>query len=253
MLKDVTLGRFYDNDSFLRHLDPRTKLAGLVIAIIGIFLCSSIVSCLFTLICVTALIYLSKVPLRHIFRGLGSLFILLAVVAALNIILVPDGLFRAALICLRVIEVILVSNLLCLSTRPRAIANGLETSLSWMKRFRVPVHDFAMIVSIALSFVPLLADEANRIRDAQISRGADYSKGSVIKRAKASVSIIVPVFVSALARSEDLAVAMDCRLYGCSSEPSRLHPLEYSYEDAAAYICILTYLCVVILMKVGQL
>jgi len=121
-----------------------------------------------------------------------------------------------------------------------------------MRRFRVPVHDFAMIVSIALSFVPLLADEANRIRDAQISRGADYSKGSLIKKAKASVSIIVPVFVSALERSEDLAVAMDCRLYGCS-EPTRLHPLEYSYEDAAAYICILTYLCVVILMKVGQL
>ena len=252
MLRDVTLGRFYDNDSFLRRLDPRTKLLGLIIAIIGIFLCSSIVSCSFTLVCVIALMYLSKVPLRHIFRGMGPFFILLAAVAALNIFFIHDGIFRAALICLRVLEVILVSNLLCLSTRPRAVANGVETALSWMKRFKVPLHDFATIVSIALTFVPLLADEAKRIWDAQISRGADYSKGSVFRRAKASLSIIVPVFVSAMRRSEDLAVAMDCRLYGCC-EPTMLHQLSYSYEDAAAYICIFTYLCIVILMKAGRL
>ena len=252
MLRDVTLGRFYDNDSFLCRLDPRTKLLGLIIALIGIFLCSSVVSCSFTLACVIALIYLSEVPLRHIFRGMGPFFILLAVVAALNIFLVPDGVFRSVLICLRVIEVVLVSNLLCLSTRPRSVASGVQTSLGWMKRFKVPVNDIATIVSVALTFVPILADEAKRIRDAQISRGADFSKGSLFRRAKASLAIIVPVFVSAMQRSEDLAVAMDCRLYGCT-EPTKLHPLSYSYEDAAAYICIFTYLCIVILMKAGRL
>ena len=252
VLRDITLGRYYENDSFLHRLDPRTKLSGLVVAICGIFLCSTVVSCAFSLICIVALLWLSGVPIRYMVRGLRPLFVLLVIVAALNIVLVPDGVFRAVLICLRVVEVVLVSNLLCLSTRPRTIACGVETSLSWMKRFKVPVHDFATIVSIALTFLPLLSDEARRIWDAQLSRGADYSKGSVIKRAKASASIIVPMFVSAVERSEDLAVAMDCRLYGCS-EPTRLHPLKYSNEDAASYICILTYLCVVILMKVGQL
>lgn len=248
----MTLGRYYDHDSFLHRLDPRTKLAGLIIAICGIFLCSSMASCSFTLLCVIGLLYLSEVPVRHIFRGMGPFFVLLAVVAVLNILLVHNGIVRAVLICLRVIEVILVSNLLCLSTRPRAVANGVETSLSWMKKIKVPVHDFATIVSVALSFVPLLADEARRIWDAQISRGADYSKGPVFRKTKASASIIVPVFVSAIERSEDLAVAMDCRLYGCG-EPTRLHVLRYSHEDAAAYICILTYLFVVILMKAGRL
>lgn len=252
MLRDVTLGRYYDADSFLHSLDPRTKLFALPALIAGIFLCSTPASCILTFSCIASLIVLSRVPLRFMFKGLSSALFFLILVFVINVALVPGGLWRAVLICLRVIEVVAVSNLLCLTTRPRSVANGLERALSWMARFRVPIHDLATIVSIALRFVPILSDEARRIMDAQIARGADYRKKGIVLRAKASVSVIIPVFVSAMERSEELSVAMDSRLYGYA-EPSHLHSLEYSNLDAASYVCILTYLCVCILMKAGGL
>lgn len=252
MLRDVTLGRYYETPSFLHCLDPRTKLAGLPVLIAGIFLSSSVCSCILTFLCIAALIAISKVPLRFMLRGMKPVFVFIIVVFALNVILIPDGFWRAVLISIRVIEVVLGSNLLCLTTRPKSVADGLETGLGWMNRFKVPVHDLAMIVSIAFRFVPLLADEARRIMDAQISRGADYRNGSIVRKARASVSVIIPVFVSAMQRSEELAVAMDSRLYG-SGVATRYHVLSYTYRDAAAYICIFTYLCICILMKAGGL
>lgn len=252
MIRDVTLGRYYRQDSFLHTLDPRTKLCGVVFLIAGIFISSSVVTCIFTMLCIAALVWLSRVPLRYMVRGLLSIFVFLTIVAVLNIILVPNGVFRAILISLRVVEVIFASNLLCLSTRPREISNGVETGFSWMSHLKVPVHDLATIVSIAFTFIPILAEEARRILDAQTSRGLDMRKGGLVKKAKASVSVIIPMFVSAMERAENLAVAMESRLYGCG-EPTRLHPLKYSYDDAAAYVCIFTYLLVVILMKVGRL
>lgn len=248
----MTLGRYYETPSFLHSLDPRTKLAALPVLIAGIFLSSTVCSCILTFLCLAALIAISKVPLKFMLRGMRAVFVFILIVFVLNVILIPDGLWRAVLISIRIIEVVLGSNLLCLTTRPRAVANGLETGLGWMKIFKVPVHDLAMIVSIAFRFVPLLADEAKRIMDAQISRGADYRNGSLVRKARASVSVIIPVFVSAMERSEELAVAMDSRLYG-SGTPTHFHVLSYTYQDAAAYICIFTYLCVCILMKAGGL
>ncbi|MBO4393736.1 MAG: energy-coupling factor transporter transmembrane protein EcfT [Spirochaetales bacterium] len=252
MLRDVTLGRYYETSSFLHSLDPRTKLVALPVLIAGIFLSSSVCSCILTLFCIAALIAVSRVPLRYMLRGMTTVFVFILIVFVLNAVLIPDGLWRAVLISIRVIEVVLVSNLLSLTTRPRAVSNGLEKGLGWMNRFKVPVHDLAMIVSIAFRFVPLLADEAKRIMDAQISRGADYRNGTLVRKARASVSVIIPVFVSAMERSEELAVAMDSRLYG-SGVPTHFHVLSYTYRDAAAYICIFTYLCVCILMKAGGL
>ena len=252
MLRDMTLGRYYDSSSFLHSLDPRTKLVALPVLVVGIFMSASAATCILTVLCITALIALCKVPLRFMVRGLSSALVFLVAVFILNAVLVHDGFWRSVLICLRVIEVVFVSNLLCLTTRPRSVANGVETGLYWMRHLKVPVHDLATIVSIAFRFVPILADEANRIMDAQISRGADYRTGNLVRKAKASVSVIVPMFVSAVRRSEELAVAMDSRLYG-SDEPSHLHSLKYTYKDAAAYICIFTYLCVCILMKAGGL
>ena len=252
MIRDVTSGRYCRQDSFLHTLDPRTKLSGVVFLIAGIFISSSVVSCIFTMLCIAALIRLSRVPLSHMVRGLVPVSVFLAVVCAVNMLLVPGGVFRAVLICLRVIEVIFVSGLLCMSTRPREISDGVGTGLSWMKRLKVPVRDLATVVSIAFAFIPILADEARRISDAQVSRGLDMGKGGLVKKARASVSVIIPMFVSAVERSENLAVAMDSRLYGCA-EPTRLHTLKYSCDDAAAYVCIFTYLAVVILMKAGNL
>ncbi len=252
VLRDVTLGRYYEESSFLHGLDPRTKLLALVVLIAGIFISSSVASCLLTAICIAALIAISKVPLKHMFRGMTAVFVFMAIVFALNALFVADGLWRALLISIRMIEVVLVSNLLCLTTRPKAVSDGLEKGFGWMEKLRVPVHDIAMMVSIAFRFVPLLADEARRIMDAQILRGADYRSGGLIRKAKASVSVIVPMFVSAMARSEELAVAMDSRLYG-TAKPTKYHKLQYKCEDAAAYICIFTYLIVIILIKAGRL
>ncbi len=252
MLKDVTLGRYYRTESFLHALDPRTKLSALVIFIAGVLLSSSLASCIVTFLCLAALIALSRVPLRYMLRGMLMLFVVLVIVAALNILFVPGGAVRAALLCIRLVEIVLCSNLLTLTTRPREISHGVERGLRWMKAFKVPVHDMATIISIAFSFIPLLADEARRIMDAQISRGADFRSGTLVRRAKASVSVIVPVFASAIRRADELSVAMDSRLYG-TAEPTRLHELRYTNCDGASYICMFTYLAVMILMKVGRL
>lgn len=252
MLKDVTLGQYYKTDSFLHKLDPRTKIAGMLAFIIGVLISNSVATCIATLFCLALLIALSKVPIRYMFRGMKTLAFVLILVGILNALLVPGGVWRAIMICMKLVQIVLCSNLLTLTTKPREISNAIEKSLSWMSIFKVPVHDFATIISIAFSSISLLSDQASRIMDAQISRGADFQTRGFFAKAKASASIIIPVFVSAINRADDLAVAMDARLYGMR-RPTRLHELCYTRFDAAAYVCIVTFLIVLIVMKVGHL
>ena len=251
MLKDINLGRYYDADSFLHSLDPRTKLVFLIIYIVCAFLANTFIQCAVILITLIALIALSKVPLSFMLKGLRTPLIVLLFVDVLNIILLDDGLRFSILLTLRIIEVVLASNLLTLSTRPREIADGLEKGLGWMNKLKVPVHDLATMVAIAFRFIPILTQEARDLMDAQKMRGADFEHGSLIKRAKALGPLTVTVFASAFRRSDELALAMDSRLYNYSDKPGKLNPLRYSNRDAASYIAIFTFLAVVILMKAG--
>ncbi|MBQ7645418.1 MAG: energy-coupling factor transporter transmembrane protein EcfT [Spirochaetales bacterium] len=249
MLKDLNLGRYYDSSSFLHRLDPRTKLAFLFIFIICIFLAESIVQCAVVFCALAALIAISKVPLKFMLRGFRTIAVVVLIVDVINIIFLDDGLRISILLTLRMFEVILASNLLTLTTRPHRIADGLEKGLSWLMVFKVPVHDLATMVGIAFRFVPILTDEARDLMDAQSMRGADFSHGGIIRRAKALGPLAVTVFASAFRRADELSLAMDSRLY--NSEAGKLNPLRYKREDAASYICIFCFLAVIILLRIG--
>lgn len=251
MLKDMNLGRYYQSSSFLHSLDPRTKLVFLLIYIVCAFLANSVLQCAVVLLSLIALIALSKVPLSFMLKGLRTLLMVLLIVDILNILLLDDGLRFSILLMLRMTEVVLSSNLLTLTTRPKEIADGLEKGLGWLKVFKVPVHDFATMVAIAFRFIPLLTQEARDLMDAQKMRGADYFHTSIIKRARALGPLTVTVFASAFRCADELSLAMDSRLYNYSDNPGKLRPLTYGRNDAASYIVIFTFLAVVILMKAG--
>ena len=251
MLKDINLGRYYKTSSFLHSLDPRTKLVFLLIYIVCVFLADTVLQCSVVLLALAALIVLSEVPLSFMLRGLRTPLIVLLFADVLNILFLDDGLRFSILLTLRIIEVVLASNLLTLTTGPKEIADGLEKGLGWMKAFKVPVHDFATMVAIAFRFIPILSREARDLMDAQRMRGADFSHGGIIKRAKALGPLTVTVFASAFRRADELSLAMDSRLYGYSDRPGKLHPLRYGRNDAASYVALFTFLAVVILMKAG--
>ncbi|MBQ2527586.1 MAG: energy-coupling factor transporter transmembrane protein EcfT, partial [Spirochaetales bacterium] len=160
MLKDLNLGRYYDSSSFLHRLDPRTKLAFLLIFIVCAFLAETVIQCAVVLCTLVALIALSRVPLRFMFKGFRTIVVVVLIVDVINIIFLDDGIRISILLTLRMFEVILASNLLTLTTRARRIADGLEKGFSWLRVFKVPVHDLATMVGIAFRFVPILTDEA---------------------------------------------------------------------------------------------
>lgn len=255
MLKDINLGRYHHGTSFLHRLDPRTKLVALVVYIVCVFLSRSILQCALCLAVLSALIALSRVPLSFMFRGLRTPLLVLLVVDCMNIIFLDDGLMTSILLTLRISEVVLASNLLTLTTLPKQIADGLEKGLSWLRVFKVPVHDIATMVAVAFRFIPILTQEARDLMDAQIMRGADFSHGGIIKRARALGPLAVTVFAAAFRRADETALAMDSRLYGFSSEActGKLHPLAFAREDVASFVCILCFIAVVILMRAGGL
>ena len=179
------------------------------------------------------------------------MLIVLIVVDVLNILFLDDGLRFSILLTLRLTETVLASNLLTLTTRPGEIADGLEKGLGWLKVFKVPVHDMATMVAVAFRFIPILTQEARDLMDAQKMRGASFSEGNLIRRAKAFGPLTITVFASAFRRADELSLAMDSRFYNYSAKPGKLNPLTYRREDAASYVAVFTFLAVVILMKAG--
>ncbi len=245
MLKDVTLGRYYPADSFLHGLDPRTKMAGALVYIVSVFIADSPLACAFVVGWLCFLAILSRVPLGYMLRGLAPVAVLVLAVCILNIALSRGGAWNAVLITQRMVELVLVSNLVTLTTKPKTLADGLEKGLGWLGLFKVPVHDLATTISIALRFIPILSAEAGQVMDAQRARGADFGRG--LRRSMALMPLLVPMFVSAFRKADSLSVAMDSRLYG-STEAGRFRPLRYGRGDAAAYILVLTQLAVCILL-----
>ena len=261
MLKDITLGQYYPGDSILHRLDPRVKLMGTLMFIIGLFAFGSFSSYLAAVAALAIVIGLSTVPLRFILRGLRMIFVLMLVTALLNLFLTPgdpileigklqitaQGVKMALHMAFRLILLILGSSIMTLTTTPNQLTDGMETGLGWMKRIRVPVHEIAMMMSIALRFIPILMDEANRIMSAQMARGADFSSGGLIKRAKAVIPLLVPLFVSAFRRANDLAMAMEARGYHGGDGRTKMKPLIYRRRDYIAYVLIAVYLAVMFL------
>ena len=264
MFREITLGQYYPADSVIHRLDPRVKLFSSLIFIISLFLFHNVAGFIFITICMAAFIRLSTVPLSFMVRGLRSIVFLLVVAALFNMLLTPGielfsvwifkvtdvGLKNAVLMSIRMIYLIVGTSVMTLTTTPNALTDGLERSMRPLSRIGFPVHEIAMMMSIALRFIPILIEETDKIMKAQMARGADFESGGLIKRAKAMVPLLVPLFVSAFRRAGDLALAMEARCYNGGEGRTKMKPLRYARRDRIAYVLVLLYLVILIVMGV---
>ena len=227
MIRDITLGQYYPADSVLHKLDPRTKLIGTVAFIVSLFLFKNWPGYAAATAFLAAVIVLSRVPFRYMIKGLKAIIILLLITVIFNMFIVPgevlwdfglvkvtrEGLSQAGFMAVRLIYLIIGSSIMTLTTTPNDLTDGLERVLGPLKLLRVPVHEIAMMMSIALRFIPILLEETDKIMKAQMARGADFENGNLIQRARNMVPLLVPLFISAFRRASDLAMAMEARCY----------------------------------------
>ena len=256
MIRDITIGQYYQADSVIHRLDPRVKLMGTLIFIISLFLGMNIWIYAFITVALAAVIVISKIPFKYMIRGLKSIVILIIISAVFNLFLTPgetlikiwkltityEGLKTAVFMVVRLIYLILGTSLMTLTTTPNNLTDGLEKGLGFLKHIKVPVHEIAMIMSIALRFIPILVEETDKIMKAQMARGADFESGNIIQRVKNMVPLLVPLFISAFRRANDLALAMEARCYHGGEGRTQMKPLRYQTRDYAAYGVLMAYL-----------
>lgn len=264
MLRDITLGQYYQTESVIHRLDPRVKLAGTLLYIISLFLFENIAGYVLAAMFLALVIRLSHVPFKFMVRGMKAILFLLLITVVFNLFLTPgeallsfwkltitrEGLHNVVFMAVRLCFLIIGSSIMTLTTTPNNLTDGLEKGLRPLKLFKVPVHEVAMMMSIALRFIPILLEETDKIMKAQIARGADFESGNLIKRAKALVPLLVPLFISAFRRANDLAMAMEARCYRGGEGRTKMKPLIYQRRDYLAYLCILLYLvCKIVVGK----
>ena len=263
MLKDITLGQYYPVDSCIHRLDPRTKIAGTCLFLISLFLTSTAVGYLIATAFLALCIKASKVPFGYMTRGLRAIIIVLILSVSFNLFLIDgtvlckigflkityEGLRVAVFMAIRLIYLVIGSSLMTLTTTPTQLTDGLEKSLGFLNRCKVPVHDIAMMMSIALRFIPILTEETDKIMKAQKARGADFESGNIFKKVNALIPILIPLFISAFRRASDLAMAMESRCYHGGTGRSKMKPLTYSMRDYIAYVIMLAY---IVLMFVSR-
>ena len=250
MLKDITLGQYFPGDSLAHRLDPRTKLLLTVLYIFILFSAKSFVSYGVVALLLIAGIRISGVAPKALVRGLKPILFIICFTAVLNLFYTPgdpvasfwiftitkQGIFTAFFMVLRITMLIMGTFLLTYTTSPIALTDGLESLLGPLKKLRVPVHELSMIMSIALRMIPTLIEETDKIMSAQKARGADFESGNLFQRAKALVPILVPLFISAFRRADELAVAMECRCYHGGEGRTKLHVLKYEARDYIALV-----------------
>ena len=245
MLKDITLGQYFPGDTLAHRLDPRTKLLATVLYIIAIFLAKGPIAYGVLILTLIVSVRNSKVGARALFRGLKPVLFIIAFTAVLNLFYTPgtviaqlwifritrEGVITAVAMMLRISLLIMGTFLLTYTTSPIRLTDGLEDLLGPLKKLGVPVHELAMMMSIALRFIPTLIEETDKIMSAQRARGADFESGNLLQRAKALIPLLVPLFVSAFRRADELATAMECRCYHGGEGRTKLHVLRYETRD----------------------
>ena len=250
MLKDITLGQYFPGNSFVHRLDPRTKLLMLVIYIVALFTATNWISYGLCFAFLALTIAISTIPLKSIVRGMKPLVFILIFTGLLNlfftagetvlvriwvITITLEGTVRAFFMVIRILMLITATFLLTYTTSPIALTDGLESLLSPLKVLHVPVHELSMMMCIALRFIPTLIEETDKIMSAQKARGADFESGSLLDRVKALVPILVPLFISAFRRADELATAMECRCYQGGDGRTKMKLLRYHLGDFQAF------------------
>ena len=260
MIRDITLGQYYPGNSLIHRLDSRVKIIATLLFIVELFVVDNFWGFLLTGAALAAVILVSKVPFSYIVRGLKPIILILCFTFALNMFMIDgrilvqlgflriteEGLCTAVFMAVRLILLLLGSSMLTLCTRPLALTDGIERLLAPLKKIGVPAHEIAMMMTIALRFIPTLLEETDKIMKAQQARGADFESGNLLDRAKSLIPILVPLFVSAFRIAQDLAMAMEARCYRGGDHRTRLHELKMSGLDYAASAMIVIFLAAVI-------
>ena len=261
MLKDITLGQFFPGNSAIHRMDPRTKLIALIVYIVALFSAGSWLSYGLVFAFLAGTIAISQIPVKAIVRGLKPLVIILVFTGLLNLLFTPgeqvlvafwrititlEGVVRAILMMARILMLISGTFLLTYTTSPISLTDGLESLLGPLKKIRVPVHELSMMMCIALRFIPTLIEETDKIISAQKARGADFENGKLLERVKALIPILVPLFISAFRRADELATAMECRCYQGGDGRTKMKLLRYKRNDLFAFVLLALLLVAVI-------
>lgn len=261
-MNKITIGQYLPFDTFMHRLDPRVKLIGVFAYIITIFFVDDFVSFIPFAILLVLMLYTAKIPVKSVFKSLRPLLFIIIVTAIINLFTAPgntlvsfgrltitdEGVYRTLFTIIRLILIILTTSMLTYTTSPMELTDGLEKLFSPLKRFGFPAGELAMMISISLRFIPTLFDEANKIRMAQMARGADFESGNIFNRAKAMIPLLVPLFINSFKRSDELATAMEARMYRIGEERTKLNEI---IMDKTDYITLFLFLgfCVLMIAK----
>ena len=249
-LKDITLGQFFPGNTVIHRMDPRTKLIWTVLYIVALFLAKSLVGYGVLIVVLVLCVAVSKIKPASLFRGMKPIILIIVITGLLNLFYTPgeaiwrwgilkisvEGIWAAVYMILRIVMLITCTFLLTYTTSPIMLTDGLEHLMNPLKKIKVPVHELSMMMSIALRFIPTLIEETDKIMSAQRARGADFESGNLVQRAKALIPLLVPLFISAFRRADELAVAMECRCYHGGEGRTRLRQLKYRRADWAVIL-----------------
>lgn len=263
MIGNITLGQYFPGDSLIHRLDPRCKILLTLLYIITIFFCDSLISVAISAAYLFAVIKLSRIPFINFIRGLKSILFIIAFTALINLFMVRgttivsfgplsityEGVRQAVAMVIRVFFLITGTSVLTFTTSPIRLTDGIERLLSPFSKIGLPSHELAMMMSIALRFIPTIVEETDKIMKAQSARGADFKSGGLIKRAKSFIPVLVPLFISAFRRADDLALAMECRCYRGGKGRTRLVQLKFSTSDVYAAVFTILFMALIIVLK----
>lgn len=263
MIKDITIGQYFPGDTFIHRLDPRIKIIITALFITSLFFINKFYPYLFIIGFIILAVNMSKVPFKYILKGLRPLMVLILITFFINIfmtkgevlfelgplVVTKEGLRQAVFMALRLIFLITGTSLLTLTTSPISLTDGIEKLLSPFKKVGLPAHELAMMMTIALRFIPTLLEETDKIMKAQMARGADFESGNIIRRAKNLVPLLVPLFINAFRRADELAIAMEARCYRGGDNRTRLNELVLSRRDVATLIVMIIFFSLVIMTR----
>lgn len=263
MLKNITIGQHFPGNSTIHQLDPRVKIISVFLFILSLFFINSFYPYILVLAFISLVIAISKVPVSYILKGLKPLIFLILLTFIINVFMTKgevvltigfleatkEGLIQATFMALRLIFLVIGTSLLTLTTSPIALTDGIEKLLNPFKKIGVPAHELAMMMTIALRFIPTLLEETDKIMKAQMARGADFESGNIISRAKSLVPLLVPLFVSAFRRADELAMAMEARCYRGGENRTRMKELKIELKDIVASIIIVLFFIILVIIR----
>lgn len=264
MIRDITLGQYYPGNSWIHRLDPRVKILATILYIVALFVVKDFIGFATAFVGLVAVTAISKVPVSFILRGLKPVFLIILFTFVINMFMIKgevlvslwfleitrEGLRTAVFMGVRLVLIIIGSSLLTLTTKPISLTDGIEALLSPFRRFGLPAHELAMMMTIALRFIPTLLEETDKIMKAQQARGADFESGNIINRAKALIPILVPLFISAFRIAQELAMAMEARCYGGNVKRTRMNGMKLCSRDLAASVIFVIFLALIVLERI---